>query len=788
VTAPLLPIAVLFGAGVWLGLLVAAPRWVPAAGGLLLALALEAVRRGQRPAASVAVLAVVGLAGWARPGLPDPWPAWTELRPGLQTLEGFVAGEPQPDGPRTRVPLLVRGIQVEGAMRPATARLLVHLYGSRPTLRPLDHVRVTVRLNEARAFRNPGTGEAGPMRVSPTPALIAVGQVTAIEPLPGAGAPWWLHTRAWVHDVVRTHLPPVSGALFEGLLLGERRQLPPTLVADFRAAGVFHVLAISGFNVGLVAGAVFLVLRLSRLPARAAAALALLALSAFAAVVGAAPSVLRATIMAGLVLTAQLLSRESTAWNSLAAAFLLLVAWEPRTLADPGLQLSFAATAAILHLGPGLRTRLGSRCPHLLATALAVSIAAQLGVTPLMLVHWNQLSLVAIVANLAVVPLAALTTTLGLLAVATAGVSEALARLEFQSLWLCLVALRAVVRGFARVPLAVVYLPAPPGTALAAGVLALILAPLTRPGRGRALVAILGALAVAAAGWALRSDGHVRFVILDVGQGDAILVRAPEGQALLVDTGGGGPGRADRGERVVVPVLRRLGVGRLTALALTHADPDHAGGLPGLVAGMPIDEVWVPDGIAATGWQELVEAAGIRVQRLVRGDRRWLGSVLVTALHPPPPARPEGAATARHGPGPDSDANNRSLVLRVEWGLAATLLMGDAEAAAEARLLAAGVPLRATVLKVGHHGSRHASSPSFLAAAAPRLAVVSVGGRNPFGHPAPAALARLDAAGARLYRTDVDGAIDVASDGARLWVRRWARPGAPEELALDAAP
>jgi competence protein ComEC len=150
--------------------------------------------------------------------------------------------------------------------------------------------------------------------------------------------------------------------------------------------------------------------------------------------------------------------------------------------------------------------------------------------------------------------------------------------------------------------------------------------------------------------------------------------------------------------------------------------------------------------------------------------------VLVTVLHPPPTA-PEPAPL---------DTNNRSLVLRIDWRLASVLLTGDVEAAAERELLAAGAPLRATVLKVGHHGSHHGSSAPFLAAVAPRVAVVSASGRNPFGHPAPATLARLAAAGARIYRTDVDGAIELKSDGARWWVTRWARPGAPDEYDLGA--
>ncbi|HLE42807.1 MAG TPA: hypothetical protein VJB36_02200, partial [Methylomirabilota bacterium] len=135
-----------------------------------------------------------------------------------------------------------------------------------------------------------------------------------------------------------------------------------------------------------------------------------------------------------------------------------------------------------------------------------------------------------------------------------------------------------------------------------------------------------------------------------------------------------------------------------------------------------------------------------------------------------------------------SDANNGSLVLRIEWGLAAVLLAGDAEAVAERSLMADGAPLGAPVLKVGHHGSRHASTRPFVAAVAPRIALISVGARNPFGHPSPAVLDRLQAAGAAIYRTDYDGAVEVVSDGERLSVRRWARPQLAEEWLLRAAP
>jgi competence protein ComEC len=628
----------------------------------------------------------------------------------------------------------------------------------------------------ARPLRNPGTPAPG-WREPARGAFVAVARAASLEHLPAAPVPWWLAVRARVHLAVQRHLPPVSGALLEGLLLGERRTLPPTLLADFRAAGVFHVLAISGFNVALVATAALVLLRLVRLPGRSAAVTALLVLVGFAAVVGGQPSVLRATVMAGLVLVGRLLDRESSTWNSLAAALVLLLAWDPDALADPGLQLSFAATAGILHLAGPSAASLAARCPRWLATAVAVSAGAQLAVTPLMLAYFGQLSLVGIVANLLVVPLAAALTTMGLLAVVIAPASEVLAHALFQTLWLLLLGLRHIVRGFAAIPGAVLYLPAPPPGALLAAGVALVALPLARTARQRLAVGALAAVAAGATLWAYVPDGRLHVVMLDVGQGEAILVRTPDGRSLLVDTGGGGPGRSDRGERVILPVLRRHGISRLTALVLTHGDPDHAGGLRSLLEGVAIDAAWVPAGSEDAPWQGPIAAAGIPRQSLARGDMLWVGPVLVTALHPP--AAGDGSPAWR--------GNDGSLVLRLDWGPTSVVLTGDAGMRTERDLLAHRLPLTATLLKVGHHGSRHGTSSPFVAAVAPRLALVSAGSRNPFGHPHPEVLARLDDVGAAIYRTDADGAVEVISDGVRLVVRRWARPELTEEWLLEAA-
>jgi competence protein ComEC len=778
VTAPLLPLALAFAVGAWLGLAVDPPPWLGPVGLAGTALLVVTGRGRSLAGASAGVVVLCVLAGWARVALPDPFPAVQGVAPGPAVLEGLVGGVVEIEGPRTRFPLVLRAAGADAA-RTATGVLPLSLYGSVPLVAPGDHVRVTGEVRVLEPFRNPGT-EPRPDRAR-APRYLATARAASLERLTPVPVPWWLRTRFWIHAIIEAELPAVSGALLEGLLIGERRQLPPTLLADFRRAGVYHVLAISGFNVALVAGSAFLLFRLVRLPAPLAAGLALTTLIAFAAVVGGQPSVLRATVMGGLFLTAGLLGRESRVWNSFAAALLALLLLDPGSLAEPGLQLSFAATAGLLHLGPWIRQRFPPRCPGPIAGVLAASAGAQLGVTPVMLGQFGQLSPLGVGANLLVVPLASVLTTGGVLTLVVATVSEPLAHPLFQSLWLLLVVLRLVVRACAALPGAIVYVPPPPTLALGAATLALLLLPRVRSPAGAIGIAALVAGATLTTIVAARADGLAHVLVLDTGQGEAILVQAPEGEALLVDTGGGGPGRGDRGERVVVPVLRRLGIRRLAALALTDGAPDHVGGLAGLLEGIPIDEVWVAAGAEDAPWLAPVATSGIPRRGLAGDDRLRVGALLVTVLHP-------GARAAPPAPEADRRRREEPLILRVDYGRFAAVLATGAWSGAESAALGAGSPLPATMLKVSGNGSRHGTAPEFLAAVAPRLAVIPVGARNPFGHPAPAVLARLGATGATVYRTDQDGAVDVRSDGRHVWVRAWGRPGPPVALPLHDGP
>jgi competence protein ComEC len=536
-------------------------------------------------------------------------------------------------------------------------------------------------------------------------------------------------------------LPPVSAALLAGLLLGDRTSLPRDVDTGFRLAGVYHILAVSGFNVAILAAAVWALCRFLKIPRSAGAATAIVIVIGFALVVGASPSVLRAVVMAVLVLAALLLERDASVTNSLALAALAILAVRPGDLFDPGFQLSFAATLGIV-VAPLPR--------HVIVGALAVSAAAQLAVLPVTLTHFNQLSTIGVVANLGVVPLAGVATVLGLVAVGLSFLSETVGAVVFDAVWPVLLALRWVVALAAQVPGAVVHLPAPGPVAVACyvGGLALLVMPDRAASLGRRLVRRgagvgLVALAVGIAAWPLvRSpDGQLRLIVLDVGQGDAVVIEMPDGRTILVDAGSGGPMRLDAGERVVAPFLWNRGVLSLAGLAVTHDDADHAGGMAAMRRLFRIDEQWT----AASAPSE---------------PRRF-GRAIVTPL--PPTAAPAGRR------------NDAGLVLRVEIGLASFLLAADIGAAREHELLASGTRLASTVLKVAHHGSRFSTTSEFLRAVRPTAAAISVGTRNAYGHPDPGVLARLAEAGVAVYRTDEDGAVIFETDGGTLTVTRWAR-------------
>jgi competence protein ComEC len=543
--------------------------------------------------------------------------------------------------------------------------------------------------------------------------------------------------------------------LLPGLVVGDTSGMDPVLVEQFRRAGLSHLTAVSGANVAIVIAGVLWPLRRRAVDRRTQAALAGLALLGFVVLAGPSASVLRAAAMGAVALIALASGRPRAAVPALAATVCVLLLVDPGLARDAGFALSVVATAAIVLLAPGWSRRLRSRgWPPWIADALAVSAAAGVATAPLIAGLSGTVSLVSLPANLLAAPAVAPATVLGLAAavvgVACPPVADALVWLAGWAVrWLVLVGDRA-----AAIPDAAAGWPAGSGGALLLTGLLMTVGWLLWRYRKLRPLAVAAVVGLVVLGWPVRQvvrgwpPTHSVVVACDVGQGDALVLPTGEGEGVLVDSGPD-VGAVDR-------CLDRLGIDSVPLVLLSHLDADHAGGLRGALDGRDVGTVATgtlsPADNRAPALDALVRRSGARRAVLVPGDRRTVGKATIEVLAPEP-----RRATAFAEP------NDLSMVVRVTYRGIRVLFTGDLGAEAEARIVAAGTDLRADVLKVPHHGSADAD-PDFLTATGARVALVSVGADNTYGHPAPSTLRVLERAGMRVHRTDREGDLAVAGD------------------------
>lgn len=601
-------------------------------------------------------------------------------------------------------------------------------------------------------------------------------------------------------------LPEPEAGLAAGILIGLRDRVDRDLAAAFTTAGVSHVVAISGWNIAIVAALVGALLR-GRLGRRARSVVTLVAIVAYTVAAGGSASVVRAAVMAAVVLLARESGRAGAAATALGWAVTLLLLAEPTTVGDAGFQLSVLATAGLIAWATSITARLrslrGGIMPVWLAESLGVSFAAEAATLPVVLAGFGRFAVLAPAVNLVVVPLVPAAMAAGALALVggwlgLAGAPSMLAVVLGLPGWLVLAVLVAVVRAAAALPFASVNLPAPWNVVagLLVGIVVLAVASgrlrirrpawLTRrrtpkpaanePEQARTAprtpatpVRMPRAMRFAAASLALslvvvilaaanRPDGMVRVTVLDVGQGDAILVEGGRGGRLLVD---GGPDP----DRLLVALDARLPPWdrRIDLLVLTHPHEDHVAGLALLLTRYRVGRTFEPGmigpGPGYRAWQAALDRLGLRPGRLATGDRFSLDEIRFRVLWPDPggvPREPADGGTA---------INNVSIVLLGEVGHQRFLLAGDIEEEIDPILLTRGLP-RVDLLKVAHHGSRTSSTAAFLDAVRPRVAVASAGAGNPYGHPTRATLDRIAARGAQVLRTDRNGSVEVTLDGA----------------------
>src|SRR5262245_36977951 len=535
------------------------------------------------------------------------------------------------------------------------------------------------------------------------------------------------------------------------LAIGDQRAIETVDWETFTRTGVSHLMSISGLHVTMISGlAGALVLWLWRRAPRLALALAAPKAAAVAAVLAAGGYTLltgfavpaqRTLYMVTVVAVALWFDRMQSSSRVLAAALGVVLVLDPWAIMSPGFWLSFGAVALILYVDVAR-----SRTEHWALSWGRVQWAITVGLAPLLLVLFQQVSLVSPVANAVAIPVVSFVVTpLALLAACVPGAW--LAELAHGVLVILMSALDRLAKllGAAWQQ----HTPAVCAAGLALAGIAWMFAPRGVPGRGAARLLLLPMFAVRPGG---PTEGSVWVTFLDVGQGLAALVRTAD-HALLYDAGPAYNLETDAGNRVVVPFLRGEGVAHLDAVMITHNDLDHAGGAASVMRTVPTSMIWS----SLESGHPLHAHAPVWIPCRAGVSWRWDG-VSFELLYPP-------AASYRN---PWLKPNSRSCVLRVVTAHGAALLTGDIEERDERWLVAEAAALAATGVLVPHHGSGTSSSPPFIAAVAATHAVSSAGYLNRFGHPKREVLARYETAGARIWRTDRDGAVTlrIAAGGA----------------------
>jgi competence protein ComEC len=728
-------------------------------GGVLCALgAVLVLDRGQRLAAVGVAVALVGL-GWGSLRMDALDASVLRAEVGETGVAELVTIAPARSSPwSTRVIAMTRAFR----RTPVRERVLLVLPVGRSPPRGAI-LEATVRVAEPRPSRD-GFDERGWLARQGVHVVLDASSWRQIGRRGGvAGLGDRLRDR--IERAVGRGTGGVRRAIVLGVVLGEDEGLPAPVQDDFRASGLYHLLAVSGQNVAFLAAGVLCLGWLLRLSRVARELVAVGVIAAYVLAVGWQPSVARAAVAGTLASLAWLAARPTDRWHFLAVGALVLLAWMPTSALDPGFQLSFAAVAAIFVGVPRLRAHVdGLPLPRAVAEALAVALACGLATAPIVLLHFGQVPLYTVLANVVAFTAAPLVLAFGLLAALVDPVSpDAAAGLAQLAGWAA-AWLELVANVTADLPSA--QLGAVPAIALAVAVAGCWLG--ARRARGRpggverrrlvTLAASAGTLALVAVAWAAtrpppawsRPEG-LRVTFLDVGQGDSVLLETPRAR-ILVDEG---PPEAG-----VAAQLRGMGVRSLSALVMTHPQRDHVGGAADVIRGVEVGEVLDP-GLAATGPESDAALAAARSRhvpiRVVRtGTSFRSGRLRLRVLWP----EDEGT--------PSEDPNQNAVVLVASYGETDVFLSADAESDVTARL-----PLQPVeVMKVAHHGSEDAGLAAELETLRPRVAVISCGRGNDYGHPRPETLAALAAApGLAVYRTDEDGRVVVESDGRRLTVR-----------------
>jgi competence protein ComEC len=748
---------------------------------------------------------------------PSPYPLSRYTGLDRISLEGIVDRAPQRAQGQTQLLIRAEKVILSNQWFPVEGLLLLFLKEEPVPFHLGDRLRFLCRLYPPHGFHNPGAfsyeRHLAFERIH-TIAFLSDGNL-CVKIGEGYKNPILVQIEGW-RDHIRNFLEREarfpSSSIFKALVLGEQGDIPDELKEYFIVTGIAHLLAISGDHLGIVALLSFSLLiwtlkrseflLLSVSVKKLAAGLTIPCILLYMFIAGGGISVIRATLMVITFFLSILFNRERNLLHTLALAAFLILLFSPPSLFDVSFQLSFLSVLSILYLVPPLLQWLkgkGTSLPtktsrgrvfstwrqrllkytklSLLATAVAI-----LGTAPFVALHFNRISPVGFLTNLFFIPwVGFLIVPLGLLASLLSFLSYPLAAILLHINEFFTVPLMKTVAFFASFPFASVFVSTP--TVLEIILFYALLFSViyfqksNGPDRWRKIfrylsVGVCIALLSDSVFWTVRPHFQRKLILtfIDVGHGDSILLEFPKGKKMLIDGGGLYEDRFDIGKNVVAPFLWKKKIRRIDYLVLTHPDPDHLNGLNFIASHFSIGQFW-ESGVRTDSepyrmLKDHLFEKGVKTIFLnEKSPPRVINGVGVSFLNPP-----AGVSAYARKSGPFS-LNNQSLVTKIQFKNITTLLPGDVEKEAEYRMVREGYTLNADILKIPHHGSSSSSTPYFLQRVMPSYAVLSVGERSIGKLPHPEVLERYKQSGARIYRTDRQGAITVVTDGEEIEVR-----------------
>ena len=580
--------------------------------------------------------------------------------------------------------------------------------------------------------------------------------------------------RKVIDSRIRQLHDPASAALLKGILLADRKDIDYEIRSSFVDSGVIHVLAVSGLHVGFITGIFFLLF--GRFNIRIKYLLTIFGIIIFLILTGGHASVFRASTMAIILITAKLSGRSTNGFNSISIAALILLLLDPSEIFNPGFQLSFSAVLSILIIYPIFSEKINKIKLNIyirnILLFISVSIAAQLGTLPFTLVYFNKLSVVSIAANIIVIPTIGIIVALAILTLISSLLLFNIASVFASANMIIVHALYAFVDQTSSFTYS--FLPifnfSIFDSLLFYAFLIFVLF-MIKNYKNKILLVISIILAfiglqnfILLDNEKILPDGKLSIVAIDVGQGDAILLKYPNGKTALIDAGNC-TDYFDNGERVIYPLLQQLGIDRINTVYISHMDSDHFAGILSLVEKNIIDTIYKPydpHSIKDNIFEEFISANNIQYKFFSESSFN-IDGVQLYLLN-------DTSQTVYK----NFDLNNKSGIIKLIYGDNSFLFVGDAEVEAEEYLVSLyGSFLDADVLKIGHHGSATSSSEEFIDFVVPKIGIISAGVMNKFNHPSSKVLKRFTDRNVKIYRTDYEGAIIFTSDGTKISKIDW---------------